>query len=534
MKELVYFDCNATYGPHPGKHREARWTLEHLLEDLDLAGISGALVQHEQGMHGDPLLANRTLIEDIAPHRKRLFPCWAAFPGGHGFPDGRTFARQLKDNDVRAVRIAPDLFGLPPTERRWGDLRDALVAERILVIMTIDRQCGDFRTIDTMLRLFREGNTLLTGHCWHHWQGIEHLMAEHPHLHIEFSTFQANRAMECFAERFGAERCLFGTGLMSKAPGAARGFLDWSFLPEAQTAQIAAGNLKRLLGGAAPTVKASPTQWEDALTAAERASRPLPCEIYDNHCHILHDGSALPGGNLVFHKGDADGMIEMTRRVGITKTAIMSWEGPCSFDTDLANDTVERAVARYPNEFIGLSTINPEHQTDEEIAAVIEKYHVKLRFPGLKTLIAAQNINYDDPLFRPWYEFGNRHRLYAVIDPISRHDSDMMANMAKLYPNLRLSLDHCGQSWSYAKWAVEMVKRYPSVDAQLTYTNVTNGVIEYLVEQCGADRVMFGTDTPMRDPRPQVSWLVFTRLPEKDKRLVFGENFKRLLSQVEW
>jgi predicted TIM-barrel fold metal-dependent hydrolase len=79
-----------------------------------------------------------------------------------------------------------------------------------------------------------------------------------------------------------------------------------------------------------------------------------------------------------------------------------------------------------------------------------------------------------------------------------------------------------------------MVDRYPNVDAQLTFTNVTNGVIEYLVDRCGADRVMFGTDTPMRDPRPQVGWLVFTRLSEPQKRLVFGENFRRLLERVTW
>lgn len=534
MTEPVYFDCSATYGPHPGKHREARWTLEHLVEDLDLAGIAGALVQHEQGLHGDPVRANHTLVDDLRPHRDRLFPCWTAFPAGHGFPDASTLVRQLKENDVRAVRIEADMFGILPSASLWGELRDALVAANILVVLTIDRQRNDLAPVEAMVNLFRDGNTLLIGHCWHHWRAVEYLMTQFPKLHIEFSTFQANRAVEYFAERFGAGRCLFGTGLMAKAPGAARGFLDWSLLPAGEVADIAGGNLKRLLSGAAPTGSPPHSAWEDTLTAAARATRPLPCEIWDNHCHILHDGAALPGGGLVFHKGDADGMVEIMRRVGITRTAIMSWEGPAGQDTDLGNHTVERAVARYPNEFIGLSTINPEHQTEAEIAAIIEKYHVKLRFPGLKTLISGQNINYDDPLLRAWYEFGDRHRLYAVIDPLSRQDSDMIANLVRLYPNLRISLDHCGQSWPYARWAAEMVNRHPNVDAQLTYTNVTNGVIEYLADACGADRLMFGTDTPMRDPRPQVSWLVFTRLREEQKRLIFAENFKRVLERVTW
>jgi predicted TIM-barrel fold metal-dependent hydrolase len=47
----------------------------------------------------------------------------------------------------------------------------------------------------------------------------------------------------------------------------------------------------------------------------------------------------------------------------------------------------------------------------------------------------------------------------------------------------------------------------------------------------GDDRVLFGTDAPMRDPRPQVGWLVFTRLPEQSKRKIFGSNFARILGE---
>jgi predicted TIM-barrel fold metal-dependent hydrolase len=80
---------------------------------------------------------------------------------------------------------------------------------------------------------------------------------------------------------------------------------------------------------------------------------------------------------------------------------------------------------------------------------------------------------------------------------------------------------------------VQVIKRFPAnVYAQLNFTAVTNGVIEYLVEQVGEDHVMFGTDAPMRDPRPQAGWLVFTRLPERVKRKIFGENFEKILART--
>ncbi len=534
----LYFDCNATYGPKPFKPLEARWTLDHLIEDLDLCGISGALVQYTQCLHGDPMRANRTLIRDIERHRDRLFSCWIALHGATGeFPDAKSFVREMKDNDVRAVRIESRFFGLPEREAVWGPLRDALLEENALIVMNADRSAPDLVHIENLLGIFRSSNVLLTGHYWNQWREVHYLMETYPKLHIEFSSFQANRAVEYFASRFGADRCLFGTGLMDKAGGAGRGFLDWTLLDDEEANIVAGGNLRRLIGNAGPERSAgapATNEWRDSLTEAAMNGKPLPCEIWDNHCHILHDGSWAPGAERVFYKGDAEGMMEIIRRVGIDKTAIMSWSGPLSIDTDTGNETVADAVKRYPDHFIGLATINPEHQSPEEIERVIEIYHVGLRFPGLKTLQGRQNINYDDPLFHRWFSFADAHHLYAVIDPAGRLDTELIANLATRYPNMRISLDHCGQSWRYAKWAAEMVNRYPNVDAQLNFTAVTNGTIEYIVQTCGADRVLFGTDTPMRDPRPQAGWLVFTTLTEEQKRLIFGLNFRRILEAVNW
>ena len=164
------------------------------------------------------------------------------------------------------------------------------------------------------------------------------------------------------------------------------------------------------------------------------------------------------------------------------------------------------------------------------IEEVIRTYHVGLGFPGVKTYTPSQCIDYDDPLLARWLEYANGHHLYMVFDPKGGIAStEVLANVASRYQQLRIHLDHCGQSWDYAKWAVEMARRFPNIYAQLNYTMVTNGVIEYLVEKVSAERLLFGTDAPMRDPRPQVGWLVFSRLHEKQKRLIFGENFLRQL-----
>jgi predicted TIM-barrel fold metal-dependent hydrolase len=226
-------------------------------------------------------------------------------------------------------------------------------------------------------------------------------------------------------------------------------------------------------------------------------------------------------------------MLELTRRCGIDRTAIMSWAGPLAMDTDLGNRVVEDAVRRFPNEFIGLATINPDYDGPEKIEQVIRRYHEELQFPGLKTFTPSQTIDYDDPKFDRWLRYANDHRLYIVYDPKGgAAATQCTVNLATRYPNLSIHLDHCGQSWRYARWAAEMCCRFDNIVAQLNFTTVTNGTIEFLVREIGDDRVLFGTDAPMRDPRPQVAWLTFTRLTESQKRKVFGQNFKRILERA--
>ena len=67
---------------------------------------------------------------------------------------------------------------------------------------------------------------------------------------------------------------------------------------------------------------------------------------------------------------------------------------------------------------------------------------------------------------------------------------------------------------------------------QLTYTTVTEGVIEYFCREGLADKVMYGTDAPMRDMRPQLSWVAFADISEENKMKILGGNMQKVLDRV--
>ena len=53
--------------------------------------------------------------------------------------------------------------------------------------------------------------------------------------------------------------------------------------------------------------------------------------------------------------------------------------------------------------------------------------------------------------------------------------------------------------------------------------------IEFLVEGAGADRVLFGSDHSLMDPRHHVGRIVTADIPEDAKRKVLGLNAIKLL-----
>jgi predicted TIM-barrel fold metal-dependent hydrolase len=76
-----------------------------------------------------------------------------------------------------------------------------------------------------------------------------------------------------------------------------------------------------------------------------------------------------------------------------------------------------------------------------------------------------------------------------------------------------------------------LAKKFKNIFLEITYTAVTNGVIEYMVREVGAKRVIYGSDTAMRDPIPQFGWLAYAEISEADKRKILGRNMRKIIDR---
>ena len=107
----------------------------------------------------------------------------------------------------------------------------------------------------------------------------------------------------------------------------------------------------------------------------------------------------------------------------------------------------------------------------------------------------------------------------------------LLDNVTSSYPEVSILLAHSAGSFATARYHIDVARDFERVFFEITLTDVPLGVIELLVENVGAARVLFGTDCPMRDPRPQFGWLAYTHLSEADKLAILGGNMRRILDR---
>jgi predicted TIM-barrel fold metal-dependent hydrolase len=230
--------------------------------------------------------------------------------------------------------------------------------------------------------------------------------------------------------------------------------------------------------------------------------------------------------------GDAAGMLAVADWCGIDRVAMMSWSGPVCTDAVEGNEIVWRAMQRFGERVIGVAVIDPTHMDRSEVEAEIRRRYLEQGFVGLKPY-PRMNLSYEDADFERWWEFGEAHRLYALLH-VAPHTGGVPAvgRLAARYSEMSWLVAHSGGSYEFAEEVAACVREHPNVYAELTLTPVTNRVVEYLVGATDDEHVLFGTDAPMRDPRPQLGWVAWADLPAASKQKILGGNFARILQRA--
>lgn len=527
MSDCIYFDALTRINPRTFKHPLECWSLDHLLEQMRHCSISAALVYSAQSVIYDPNLSNQRLCAQLKPHRQ-LHACWNVMPPSRGeFPEPDKLIEAMRQQGVQAVILHPKTNGWSPRSVISRELLGTLEQNRILTLLDA-AELADFVELEAMLERYPRLPLLLTGAFWSQQRQLLPLLDVFANLHLTFEKLQIHHGLEELAGSGFEDRMLFGSNGPQMSAGAHRSYLDYASLSDAVKAKIAGGNLSRLLGVPLPAPMSNPD--EDELMAAARQGQKPSIATIDFHMHVVEEGLYGVGDSHRQYRGGPTGIREGLDRIGCVAGGFMSWNGPVSNDVVLGNRVVSETLDTLGPSFWGLATLDVTHYSREEMIRMMHEVYADKRFIGMKPY-PRFGLPYHDPAYDPWWAYGNEQGFYGLLH-LTRGDFAEVESLAPRFPNVRWVVAHCGMTFAWADKAIACMNKHPNVFAEITYTTVPNGVIEHLVRSAGEDRVIYGSDLPMRDPRQQFGWVVYAKLPVAVKKKILRENALKVLEPL--
>lgn len=256
-------------------------------------------------------------------------------------------------------------------------------------------------------------------------------------------------------------------------------------------------------------------------------------EIIDAHIHpaLQDDGSDFSQYN--FKTSPAD-LVATLSRAGIKHAAgsvIKRFSAPPEWDDIHRLNLAALEFKRlYPDFYIPGIHIHPAHPEESlrEVESMYHAHHVRLIGELVAYMMAYSG-----------YATATLDDVWKLIDElgmvVSLHISSLEDTEAllKKFPTLKVIIAHPTASTEEFTARMELASRYPNAALDISGSGPnTYHMLRHAINIAGKEKVIFGTDFPLRNPGMYVAGVLFEELSEEEYRAIFGGNFRRLLGEI--
>ncbi len=268
------------------------------------------------------------------------------------------------------------------------------------------------------------------------------------------------------------------------------------------------------------------------------------CPIIDLHGHIgCFHGAYLPAALSV------DRMLQSMDRAGV-RLLVCSHHTALAYDVERGNGLMQDVLREHPTRFLGYWVINPNHPGI--IRRDLENYDSLQGFVGLKFWADYHLIPITSDKYAAALEFANERELLMKVHTFGGspfNAPEMLGEIAAKYPQANYLMAHCG----YGDWetSVAVARDLPNVYLDLTSvvqaldfslmpggsfmpsagcsSIMINGLLEYMVETAGSEKIVFGSDLPWYSQAYHAGAILFARISDEDRHNILHRNAERLL-----
>ncbi|MCK5805714.1 MAG: amidohydrolase family protein [Lentisphaeria bacterium] len=263
----------------------------------------------------------------------------------------------------------------------------------------------------------------------------------------------------------------------------------------------------------------------DTQSLAERffaQPRLEDCPVYDLHGHM----GPLQGARVP--RCEPEQMIAAMDRAGVRLTVFCHHATLSS--PDVGNEIAIGIVRRFPNRFRAYLGVNPNWP--EDIRRDVDRLDDhKDVFVGFKFLADYHKVPITDERCAPAWEKANaegRPVLLHTWGGSAFDGPETVRVCAERWPNAQILMGHsCHGQWEQAG---RLAAEFPNVYCELTAVLDDRGAVEILLDHAGAEKIVFGTDTPWFNHHNYIGALLGARMSDEDRRQILYRNALRILA----
>lgn len=251
--------------------------------------------------------------------------------------------------------------------------------------------------------------------------------------------------------------------------------------------------------------------------------------IWDLHCHLSGVRGTTPEQRM-------SELLRYADRMGVERLVVymgMSWsQDPTPAELRQQNDDVLQAISHWHDRAFGFVYLSAKHV--EASLSELERCVTNGPMVGVKLWVAKKCDDAQiDPIIRRATELNAvifQHTWIKTDGNLPGESTPMeLAEMAKRHPKAKLICGHTGGDWEQGIRAIRAQKHVP---IGIGGSDPTAGFVEMAVRELGPERVIYGSDIGGRSFSSQLAKVQGANISERAKRLILGENLKRMLLPI--
>jgi hypothetical protein len=193
-----------------------------------------------------------------------------------------------------------------------------------------------------------------------------------------------------------------------------------------------------------------------------------------------------------------------------------------------ANNAVLEAMKHFPDEVRGICYVNPQHT--QESLAEIDRCITHGPMVGIKLWVASKA---SDPKVEPIAEKAVENDVPILQHSWNKVTGNMedestpadVAVLAQKYPELRIHMAHL---YGAGLRGIADIAAFSNIYVDTGGGEPEAGILEYAVQELGAERILFGSDAPGRGFAVQLGKVTGSNITKEVNDMILWKNTKRV------